>query len=146
MCKGGRISKGRDNPRAKQQSPKLALGAWSWLRGTGRRSKLFHLELPFFVHNLKHGKKILAVDPSEVQKYLHLDDNAVIRLTKHFLYPKVPAASLKRIHIDRQALALQYREMLQQRLFNNQADLARHLGVSRVWITKIMNSLKPKAP
>jgi hypothetical protein len=100
--------------------------------------------LPFFVHNSKHGSKILAVDPSEVQKYLNLDAKAVTRLTKYFLYPNAPAVSLKRVHIDRQALALQYQDMLRQGLFKNQADLARNIGVSRVWITKIMNSLKGK--
>jgi DNA-binding MarR family transcriptional regulator len=117
---------------------------FGWLRETGRSSKLFHLELPILVHKFKHGEKLIAVDPTEVHNYLRLDEKAVTRLTKYFLYPKTPPANLKRIHIDRQALALQYKDMMDQGLFKNQSDLARHLGVSRVWICKIMNSLKQK--
>jgi site-specific DNA recombinase len=116
-----------------------------WLRGTIRSSKKFTLILPIFFHRSKHGEKILAVDPNEVRNYLDLDNEGVARLTRHFLYPAPRPDRLRRVKLDRIALAKQYRELIDSGLVSNQSELARHLGVSRVWITKIMNSLKTKS-
>jgi len=143
MCKGGRISKGRDNPRAKQQSPKLALGAWSWLRVRHDSSRIFHLILPILIQNSKHGEKIAAIDPEEVGKYLDLDQPAIARLTKHFFYPaKKNVPNQVAIPLDRVALAKQYAALIETGVVKNKAGLARYFGVSRAWITKVMYALE----
>jgi hypothetical protein len=99
--------------------------------------------LPFFTHKTKHGEIILAVDPNDVQKYLDLNDEDVVRLTLRFLYPKPAHLRLKHIPLDRKAIAEQYTELIKAGVCQNQADVARHFGVSRAWVTKVMNTLKP---
>ena len=99
--------------------------------------------MPVFQHKTRYGERILAVDPNEVKKYLDLNDEDVTRLTRRFIYPAQTPSRLKHIVLDRKALATKYQELIQSGLVNNQAELSRHLGVSRAWITKIMNTLKP---
>ena len=105
-------------------------------------SKHFTLNLPVFQHKTRYGERIIAVDPNEVKKYLDLNDEDVARLTRRFIYPTQSHSRLKNIVLDRKALAEKYQELIQSGLVNNQAELSRHLGVSRAWITKIMNTLK----
>jgi len=73
---------------------------------------------------------------------LDLFYDAEWRLTKFFEIPEdlVPVRGHERL--DRYSLALRYQKLIDQGYVKNQADLARHLGVSRAWITKVMNELK----
>ncbi len=68
---------------------------------------------------------------------MDLSSDAERRLTKFFEIPEdlVPV----RIHarMDRLSIAIRYRELIDQGYVKNQADLARHLGVSRAWIANI---------
>jgi hypothetical protein len=77
-----------------------------------------------------------------MHQYLNLDDDGIIQLTRRFLYPKQKPSRLTHIRLDRYALALQYTELIAAGVCSNQADVARHFGVSRAWVTKIMNTLK----
>lgn len=124
----------------KWEIPILRLGFQ--LRHSPAYTKNFTVELPVFFHKTQYGEKVMAVDPNEVQKYLNLDLEDIARLTRRFLYPKPVPSRLKRVLLDRRAMAEQYRDMIQQGIVHNQAELSRHLGVSRAWITKIMNTLK----
>lgn len=80
----------------------------------------------------------MSVDPNEVQKYLKMNDEGVVRLTRKFLYPKPVLPLCKRTVLDRRAMAEQYQEMIASGFCKNQADVARHFGVSRAWISKVM--------
>lgn len=102
--------------------------------------------MPIFTHKTRYGERIFAVDPSEVQKYLSLDPDDVARLTRYFLYPKPVPSRMKRALLDRKALAERYLELIQNGTVNNQAALSRYLGVSRAWVTKVMNTLKRQTP
>ncbi|MDP1675335.1 MAG: hypothetical protein Q8L88_00605 [Bacteroidota bacterium] len=115
-----------------------------WLRHSSQYTKRFSVVLPIFIHKTAHGEKVIAVDPNEVQKYLKLDQDDVVRLTRRFLYPQPAQSRLQRVLLDRRAMAEQYRELIQSGVVRNQAELSRHLGVSRAWITKVMNTLKIK--
>jgi hypothetical protein len=112
------------------------------LRASSSNSKNFTVILPIFTHKTLHGEKIIAVDPNEVQKYLDLTSEDISRLTRRFLYPKPQPSRLKRMLLDRRALAEEYRKLIDSGVCRNQADVARHFGVSRAWVTKIMNTLK----
>lgn len=46
--------------------------------------------------------------------------------------------------IDNQALQQTYRRMLAEGPFLNQTELSRHLGVSRVWVIRVLKGVKKK--
>jgi Mn-dependent DtxR family transcriptional regulator len=48
----------------------------------------------------------------------------------------------KKLPIDYEALRQTYARMLAGGPFANQADLARHLGVSRVWVSRVLKGMK----
>ncbi len=112
------------------------------LPDTDENSKPFRIEIPVFMRNRAHREVVWSIDRREGYKKIDLSRDAERRLTKFFEIPEdlVPV----RIHarIDRLSLAIRYRELIQQGYVKNQADLARHLGVSRTWITRVMNELK----
>ena len=66
------------------------------------------------------------------------------RLTDNFGLPIKPNFRIKREPINRMELAKTYLKLIEDGTFKTQAELARHLGVSRAWITTIMNNLKIK--
>lgn len=74
-----------------------------------------------------------------------MSDEEIHRLTKFFTIPdKLEPARIPE-RIDRHSLALMYKELIEQGYVKNQADLARHLGVSRAWITKVLNELNRRS-
>jgi hypothetical protein len=83
----------------------------------------------------------MAIDPFEVSNYLDLDAEAIQRLTKRFFYrtPKVDPQRKK--SIDRAALAEEWKSMLDSGTALSRADIARKLGVSRAWVSKVMRCL-----
>ncbi len=130
----------------KQEDPELAFRVFSWLRARHDSSRIYHLNLPVLIQNAKHGEKIAAVDPTEVGKYLDLDDAAIFRLTKYFFYPiKQITAQSNVTRLDRVALARQYTALIESGVVESRAGLARYFGVSRAWITKVMHSLDGEA-
>ncbi len=48
--------------------------------------------------------------------------------------------------LDYGLLALSYQEKLDSGMFPTRAALARHLGVSRAWVTMVMTKMKPFHP
>jgi hypothetical protein len=44
--------------------------------------------------------------------------------------------------IDYEALQQTYRRMLVEGPFSNKTELARHLGVSRVWVSRVLKGIK----
>lgn len=44
--------------------------------------------------------------------------------------------------IDSAALQMTYRRMLAGSSSSNQAEVARHLGISRVWVRKVLKGIK----
>ena len=84
----------------------------------------------------------MTVDGPFVSNYFEINDEVIHRLTKFFSIPRKLEPVKIVAKIDRRSLAIRYRELIDQGCVKNQADLARHLGVSRAWITKVMNELK----
>jgi hypothetical protein len=112
------------------------------LRDTDDNSKPLRAEIPVFMRKRAHGEVIWMINRRAAYGKLDLSKEGEYRLTKFFEIPEdlVPL----RIHarIDRHSLAIRYRELIDQGYVKNKADLARHLGVTRAWITKVMKELK----
>jgi biotin operon repressor len=51
----------------------------------------------------------------------------------------------KRLLVDYEALQQTYARMLADGGFASQADLARHLGVSRVWVSRVLKGIRKQA-
>jgi hypothetical protein len=113
-----------------------------WLHKRPGFSNFFILNIPVNIGNMACGEKILTVDGSFVSEYLMMSDEDIRRLTRFFSIPRKlePVKSVAKM--DRHSLAIRYRELIDQEYVKNKADLAQHLGVSRVWITKVMSELK----
>jgi hypothetical protein len=91
------------------------------------------------MHNTRYGEKVLVIDPAIIQNYLDLPPDAVEKLTQSFIYPKVKNPVTHRKKLDLQELAGLYSEMLNSGQVKNRATLAKHFGVSRAWISKVLN-------
>lgn len=111
------------------------------LRARLEDSKILYVKLPIFLHNGGRGEKILVIDPARIHNYLDMTPDAVKKLTESFVYPKVKEAPDKRKRLDLDAMAETYREMLASGQFKNKAALAKHFGVSRAWISKVLNRI-----
>ena len=77
-----------------------------------------------------------------MSNYFIMSDEVIQKLTKFFSIPRKLEPVRIAAKMDRLSLAIRYRELIDQGYVKNQADLARHLGVSKAWITKVMNELK----
>lgn len=78
-------------------------------------------------------------DLTKIRNYFDLSDNAIIELTKRFgIEPAKVFPKIKPI----QETAVEYQALLDNHTFGNKAELARHFGVSRAWVTKALKVLK----
>lgn len=113
-----------------------------WLRGRLEDSKILWVKLPIYLHNTRHGAKVLVIDSAKINSYLEMSADAVKKLTESFIYPKTKDPITRRKKQNLAEVAGLYQEMLASGQFKNRAALARHFGVSRAWVTQVMNLLK----
>ena len=85
------------------------------------------------------------MDPVRLPELMGLSDQDIDRLRKTGLVHPPPSTPQPEKWIDYAALQQTYRRMLAESPFSNQADLARHLGVSRVWVSRVLKGIKRKA-
>jgi hypothetical protein len=113
-----------------------------WLRKRPESSNFLTLKIPIIIKKLACGERRGSVDRASVIKYFKMSDEEIYRLTKYFSIPGELEMAQTSERIGGQSRAIKYKELIDGGYFRNQADLARHLGVSRAWITKVMNELK----
>lgn len=100
--------------------------------------------LPFIYQNTGLRGKGLYLDTQKLEQYLHLSQDSIARLTSKFNDEKFRLKTKKdRVFrkLNRIDLAREYQKMIEDGLYKNKAELARSLGVSRAWITKVMKSI-----
>jgi len=98
--------------------------------------------LPVIIKNGRSGRKKITINVKQIKHYLPLNADGISRLTKYFDIENYDILNNKINRISRLELAKEYQQLLLKGNFSNKADLARHLGVSRAWITKVFNELK----
>jgi hypothetical protein len=81
---------------------------------------------------------------SRIRDYFQLSEQAIDLLSQVFSIPVIqkqlqPAL---RNRLDYQALALQYKQMIDDGSCKNWSEIAKHFGVSRVWVTKVLKKSK----
>jgi len=112
---------------------------WSpWLPETHENSNYLLLRIPIEISNSARGEKAIAVAESLLHSSLPLSPDAITRLRDRRLIRLPRPVRAKRRPIDYAALQQTYARMLAEGPFSTQTDLARHLGVSRVWVSRVL--------
>jgi hypothetical protein len=130
------------NPGNPGLTPRVA-----WLRETHENSNFILLRIPVEIHNSAHGEKAIAVAEAPLSSILPLSPDAITRLqgSGSRLLRRPRPARAKKQPIDYAALQQTYRRMLAEGPFSNQTELGRHLGVSRVWVSRVLKGVNRKA-
>jgi transcriptional antiterminator len=89
-----------------------------------------------------HGKNKIHINVEEFSKELAISSCLEERLTHNFGVPYRKKTRPRKTFEERIKLAEDYEKLIEDGSFKTRAELARHLGVSRAWITKMMNTLK----
>ena len=99
-------------------------------------------KLPIIFYRIGHGGTQLTLDLSRIQDYLELSEEAMTHLHQSFPQPNLYqlTANTKRGKKDYKALAQGYQKMIDEGVCKNYADIAKHYGVTRAWITKVMKN------
>jgi hypothetical protein len=128
------------NPGNPGLTPRVA-----WLRETHENSNFILLRIPIEISNIAHGEKAIAVAEAPPSSIPPLSPDAITRLQGSRLSRRPRPARAKKQPIDYAALQQTYRRMLAEGPFSNQTELARHLGVSRVWVSRVLKGVNRKA-
>jgi hypothetical protein len=106
---------------------KFSAGPTSGPRCVSRRFRLF-----------------FTLDVDRLPSFLDTTPECIARLRSRFCPPLLSAAPRrsKKDPINYAALQQTYARMLAEGGFASQADLARHLGVSRVWVSRVLIGAK----
>jgi len=105
------------------------------------------IKLPFIYKKtgLNRNKKGLYLDERKIYKYFSITQDSARRLARAFNEGNFKQKKyLFRLRISKNTLAKNYKQLIDEGEFKNQAELARGLGLSRAWVTKVMNVLKKK--
>lgn len=100
------------------------------------------IKLPFIYKNTGFRRKGLYLNENKLMKYITLNTAASTELTNIFNSKFKQGSSLFRFRLNKNKLALEYKDLLEKGVYGSKAELARSLGFSRAWITKVMNTLK----
>ncbi len=133
------ISGYRKRPRPKEdpEAREFALRGLL-LRETHDNSNYILVRIPIEIGNSARGEKAIAVAEGLLPYSLLLSGEAITRLREVRLINLPRSIKPKRLQIDYVALQQTYRRMLAEGPFSNQSELARHLGVSRVWVSTVL--------
>jgi hypothetical protein len=106
------------------------------------RTPFLRLRLPVVIHRVQRGEAKLAINAARLGEYLKLAPEDLDLLSS--LLPVMPHVRTKPVRktIDYVALKAQYERLLSNGTCATQADLARHLGISRVWVSRVQKRSK----
>lgn len=117
----------------------------AWLRERFENSNFTMVKIPIEIHNLGHGEKLTCMDSGRLPAELGLADHDILSLSERGLIRPRPQKPHQKNRIDHTALRQTYHKMLNDGGFSSQAALARHLGVSRVWVSRVLKGIRKKA-
>ncbi len=94
--------------------------------------------MPIEIHLFERGLQAICMDSNRLPEILRLSETAIKHLRQEGLVRVPPPMPQSKKGIDYEALRQTYARMLTEGPFNSQAELARHLGVSRVWVSRVL--------
>ena len=90
------------------------------------------------INNAK-GAKHIVIHPTRIHYFLDLKESDVEILKQIGLMEKSIPTTISKPRIDYSALAIEYKEKIESGEYSNRAALARSIGVSRAWVTMVLN-------
>ncbi len=108
------------------------------LRAKHQDSITLNYELPIVFANNPKGAKHIFIDPARLPYFLAIHQRDMIALREAGLIQAEVPVRIPKIRIEYAALAQEYLQKLNGGEFPTRADLARSIGVSRAWISKVM--------
>lgn len=112
------------------------------LRERHHNSNFLWVRIPIEISNSARGEKAIAVAEGPLHYSLPLSPAAITRLQDARLIRLPRPVKTKRLPIDYAVLQQTYHRMLTEGGFSSRAELARHLGVSRVWVSIVLKGIK----
>jgi hypothetical protein len=91
--------------------------------------------LPFIIEKSSHNRIVITLASPRIDKYLKIEKTELNRLLK--IFAKQEYYDIKRFNINFIELAAQYEQMITSGVVSNRAELARYIGKSRAWVTKV---------
>ena len=82
------------------------------------------------------------MDSERLPEDLSLTDEDIESLSQRGLVRRRLQKPRLKDRVDYEALRQTYHQMLQSGAFQSRAELARHLGVSRVWVSRVLKGIK----
>jgi hypothetical protein len=108
------------------------------LRDKHGESVNLSLEIPIFIANNRNGAKQILIDPTRLPNLLTLQKSDLVNLQRDGLIPPQAPVKIPRVRVDYPALAQEYGRQLSSGKYSTRAGLARTIGVTRAWVTKVM--------
>lgn len=85
------------------------------------------------------------MDSERLPEDLGLSDQDIESLSQGGLVRHRPQKPRPKDRVDYEALRQTYHQMMQTGAFPSHSELARHLGVSRVWVSRVLKGIEKKA-
>jgi hypothetical protein len=98
------------------------------------------------IANSSKGKKSFSISKRYLPPSIAISQDAIARLRQHSLVRELQPTPEKKPAIDYEARRLSYLQLLGTGPYKTHAELARHLGVSRVWVSRALKGIKKKTP
>jgi len=103
------------------------------------------LRIPIDIHLFERDLQAIRMDPARLPQMLGLSDEDVNRLRQTGMV-RFPSPALQpKERIDYVNLRQTYARIFAEGPFRSQTDLARHLGVSRAWVSRVLKGIKARA-
>jgi hypothetical protein len=113
-----------------------------WLRERPDIATFISIKIPIIIRKTAHGENKIHINVKEFSRELAISSSLEERLTHNFGIPFRKKTRPRRTLEERIKLAEDYEKLIKDGSFKSRAELARHLNVSRAWITKVMNIKK----
>jgi hypothetical protein len=85
------------------------------------------------------GKRVLTLDIRRIKEFIDISDDCVERLANLFCPPVYLSKSkTPKQRLDYGALDAEYQQLLSSGVCQDRADIARHFGISRARVSKVI--------
>ena len=111
------------------------------LRERHHNSNFCWVRIPLEIRNSAHGEKVFSITEATLQSSLEISAGGIMHLRECGLILPFVTERITRSRIDYVALQRLYRRMLDDGPFTTQTDLAQHLGVIRVWVSRVLKGM-----
>jgi hypothetical protein len=101
-------------------------------------SKIIRLRLPIIVSRGQSRRNEVFLDVKRLPELSDFDENELARIAKKLGPPTSSSITNKQEKIDYVHLSQEYQSLIDTGICANFAGVARHLNVSRAWISKVM--------